>query len=195
MRSNWILEKISDLGFFLDPTPYYLNLIGVRNLNARVNYFDGWLGYITKSISPSIGSLVSQAWEVNVFPGTTFPGKDFLLKPVNKLGTAILVAGQYRNTYILGTHKGKPAFRQYKPVKVFRDSNLNSVWDMEPATVHEGMFGINIHRAGIWSRFVGPYSAGCQVYQRSADFEHVLKKANIAYDKGQKEFTYTLIEF
>ena len=51
--------------------------------------------------------------------------------------------------------------------KVYRDKNKDNVYDLNDDNVHEGIFGINIHRAtakkGGKSWRVDKWSAGCQV--------------------------------
>lgn len=127
---------------------------------------------------------------------TTTPGLPWLLKPMNKKGTAILKPDQYINTYALGFH-GKGAFRhealiQVLPVKVFRDNNKDDKIDMVGHDV--GVFGINIHRASPWwdvTEHINSYSAGCQVFQRKSDFDEFIR---ICKSSELSRFTYTLID-
>jgi hypothetical protein len=58
----------------------------------------------------------------------------------------------------------------------------------------EGVFGINIHKAGVDSTFVENWSEGCQVFKKSADFDAFMAIVRIARDIHGNSFTYTLIE-
>lgn len=107
-------------------------------------------------------------------------------------GTAILVPGQYKNCYGFGKYRGYECLRQVLPVKVYRDDDGDEEFDTNSDTVEEGLFGIHIHKAGVLSKIVGTWSAGCQVFQRKEDFEEFM---NLCKDSLQDLFTYTLIEF
>ena len=117
---------------------------------------------------------------------------------MNKDGVAILVPGQYRGSHTIGLHQGKyEALRQQKPVKVYRDNNEDGKYDMIEENVKEGIFGINIHKAG--SRVAGStqidkWSAGCQVFAKESDFNQFMEICNKAKDVWGNSFTYTLIE-
>jgi len=110
----------------------------------------------------------------------------------NSAGVARLVEGQYRSAYRIGRHQGKyEALTQAKPVKVYRDADKNLLYDS--SKTQEGIFGINIHKAGANSTYVENWSEGCQVFKRSADFDefmNVCRKASVLYGNS---FTYTLI--
>ncbi len=84
----------------------------------------------------------------------------------NKAGVARLVEGQYIDSHIMRLHAGKyEALGQNKAVKVFRDPNKDMVYD--ESKIQEGVFGINIHKAGADSTYVENWSEGCQVFKRS----------------------------
>ena len=93
---------------------------------------------------------------------------------------------------ILGYHKGQyEALIQRGLVQVYRDNNRDNILDF--ASIQEGIFGINIHKAGVDSAYVDNWSAGCQVFKRSSDFMafmEICKKSAALY--GNK-FTYTLL--
>lgn len=163
-----------------------LDVVGFRNKEGRVNYFDDWLGIVFKRYD---GEIVYFIW-----PGTTRPGKDSLLKPVNDDGTAIVVPGKYKEIYSVGNYKGYKALKQVGSIKVYRDRNKDGNWDLGP-TIQEGLFGIHIHKASFWSKIVGPYSAGCQVFQKAEDFEQFMSWIKSAVLDGQTKFNYTLLEF
>jgi hypothetical protein len=110
-----------------------------------------------------------------------------------KGGVARLVEGQYRGSHMLGLHQGKyEALRQKSPVKVFRDDNKDMVYDEKKIT--EGVYGINIHKAGQDSTWVENWSAGCQVFKRVKDFDEFMKIIKKSSKIHGNSFTYTLIE-
>ena len=60
--------------------------------------------------------------------------------------------------------------------------------------IQEGVFGINIHKAGVDSTLIDSWSEGCQVFKRSADFDSFMEIIRKSRDKHGNSFTYTLIE-
>jgi hypothetical protein len=76
-------------------------------------------------------------------------------------------------------------------VKVYRDANKDMTYD--ESKIQEGVFGINIHKAGADSTYVENWSEGCQVFKKSADFDEfmvIVKKAAALHGNS---FTYTLL--
>lgn len=171
-------QTIDALGY---PISDAINITGWRNSQARPDYFDDFI-----TVTLPDGAL-------KVFKATTLPGRYWLENLMNPKGTAILQLGYYRDAYKLGFHKGKEALVQVAPVTVYRDVILNGKADLADDTVETGMFAINIHRAGFFSKYVGKWSAGCQVFQKNADFEEFLRLVKI-YGKD-KRFSYTLVGF
>lgn len=167
---------------------YNLNIIGVRRSGDKVtNKFDD---FIVVEFIDVYGIKTRK-----VYSATTDPGLTSVLEPVNAKGCAILVPGQYRSCFKLGYHKGKyEAVVQYKPVKVYRDNNKDKVYDFDSKTIENGMFGINIHKAGEKSTIVNGWSAGCQVFARKVDFDDFMKLVHYQISQGHgKLFTYTLL--
>ena len=167
---------------------YNLNIIGVRASGAVItNSFDDILLIIYKTPTGT--------WNRQIYQITTDPGQFYMNKPCNSKGTAILVPCQYRGTYKIGLHRGKyKALCQNKPVKVYRDNNKDSVYDYDPNKLDEGMFGINIHKAGTLSKRVNTWSAGCQVFASETEFRAFMNYCDkqIKYGHGDI-FTYTLL--
>ena len=96
-------------------------------------------------------------------------------------------------------HAGKYlALGQQKPVKVYRDNNRDSKYDLFEERVEEGIFGINIHRAtgraGGKSTRVDKWSAGCQVIADNDDWHEFLDVCQTAREIWGNSFTYTLLE-
>lgn len=165
--------------------PFNLNIVGWRNLEASPDTFEDYLSIYYKA----------HTWIERHYRITTRPGVPKLLNPVNPNGAAILVPDQYQGCYSIGTFKGYKALKQVSPVKVYRDSNLNGDWDMDPNTIESGQFGIHIHKAGVATKLVGNSSAGCQVFKYSADFDDFMSICNLAALHWGNLFTYTLLEF
>ena len=144
---------------------YNLNIIGVRHKGDKVtNHFDDCFVVIYNTDK-----------EQNVkriFSCTTLPGKKAMEHPMAVKGTAILKEGQYRGAYKVGYHKGKyKALCQVKPLPVYRDGNKDDKFDLNPLYIDNGIFGINIHKAGKLSQRVDTWSAGCQVFASETDFK------------------------
>jgi len=166
---------------------YDLNIFGIRTLDNRANTFNDVIGVMY---------LFNDRWNCFMFPATTDPGVYYREHPMNVNGTAILVPGQYRGAFKLGLHSGYPALVQKSPLKVYRDNNKDEVLDLDPDSIQEGMFGINLHHAGSSqaSTVVDKWSAGCQVV--ADPFQHqflysLAKKSSSLFGDG---FTYTLLE-
>ena len=175
---------------FFTNKDYNINIVGVRNDSGKADTFDDNINVVYK---------VNDDWIVDVYPATTEPGVNILKRPIVKGGTAILVPGQYRGVYKIDTHGGK---RKYKAVcqrngkvKIWRDDNRDRNPDYT-GPIHEGMFGINIHRQ--WGsddrEYTGGVSAGCQVFQSSVDFYEFMETCQIAADEWGNSFTYTLLD-
>jgi hypothetical protein len=163
-----------------------LNIIGVRQSstgNKVTNLFDDFLTLSYKH---------NGAWVFKKWAATTDPGTKGVKEFHNAAGVARLVAGQYRGSHAIGLHQGKyEALKQAKNVKVYRDANKDLTYD--ESKIQEGVFGINIHKAGADSTYVENWSEGCQVFKKSADFDEfmvIVKKAAALHGNS---FTYTLL--
>ena len=193
-----LLEKIKSADFskilvnkgyvYFTNGKYNLNIIGVRRAGTKVtNQFDD---YIVVEYIDMYGIKTR-----DVFPATTDPGLSSMTKPMSTKGCAILVPGQYRSSWMIGYHKGKyEALVQCKPLKVYRDNNKDNIYDLNPKTIEEGNFGINIHKSGDDSTIVNGWSAGCQVLKRKVNFDKLMKLAHYQFSQGMgARYTYTLI--
>ena len=171
---------------------YDVNIVGVRNLstgNKVTNVFDD---SITISFKDESGK-----WQYFEWSNTTDPGKKSMLE-WKKMGItggcARLVAGQYRSVWTIDKHQGKyeALCQRNGKVKVYRDSDLDLEYDEDKIT--EGIYGINIHKAGQDSTWVENWSAGCQVFKRVKDFDTFMKIVKKAAKIHGNSFTYTLLE-
>lgn len=162
-----------------------VNLIGVRSKGCKVtNKFDDLFYLIYED---GKGNQMMKEYKI-----TTDPGTKSMTDPVSRKGCAILVPGQYRSTWKLGYHKNQyEALVQILPVKVYRDDNRDMIYDLK--SVDQGIFGINIHRAGVDSVQVDGWSAGCQVFKTKSQFEEMLKIIKKSAEVYGNKFTYTLL--
>lgn len=170
---------------------YNINIVGIRNSeteNQVTNKFDDCV---------TVSYKVNGEWNFHCFKATTDPGTHWTKNLLNKDGVAILVPGQYRGSHKIGLHKGKyEALRQKKPLKVYRDKNKDGVYDLLEENIHEGIYGINIHRATAHgeSKQIDKWSAGCQVLAKTSDFNKLMELARKSSGLYGNSFTYTLIE-
>jgi hypothetical protein len=171
---------------------YNLNIVGIRNSDTHgvvTNKFDDKL---------TVSYSVNGEMKYHEFDATTDPGSHWEKNLLNKDGVAILVPNQYRGSHEIRKHQGKyEALCQKKPVKVYRDNNKDGKYDMLEENIHEGIFGINIHKAGSrveGSTQIDKWSAGCQVFSKESDFNQLMELAYKAKNLYGNSFTYTLIE-
>lgn len=164
-----------------------VNIVGVRNSKTGqtvTNVFDDCL---------TVSYKENGVWKFHCWSATTDPGKKGVMEYHNSAGVARLVEGQYRGSHQLGLHQGKyEALRQKSNVKVYRDANRDMTYNEDK--VQEGVFGINIHKAGADSTYVENWSEGCQVFKKAADFEAFMEICRKAAKIHGNSFTYTLIE-
>jgi hypothetical protein len=167
-----------------------VNIVGIRNNAPSVadkvtNVFDDFI---------TISYKENGIWKFFIWSATTDPGKKGVQQFHNKRGVARLIPGQYRGVWSIDKHQGKydALCQRNGKVKVWRDADKDLVF--EEKVVDEGIFGINIHKAGLDSTWVENWSEGCSVFKRVKDFDvfmSIVKKA--AKIHGNK-FSYTLIE-
>ncbi len=170
---------------------YDINIVGVRNASTGkkvTNVFDDTL---TVSFKDEKG-----VWQFYQWAATTDPGKKSMLE-WNKMGIkggcARLVEGQYRSTWKIDKHQGKydALCQRNGNVKVYRDSDFDLEYDENKIT--EGIYGINIHKAGRDSTWVENWSAGCQVFKRVMDFDAFMVIVRKAAKIHGNSFSYTLL--
>ena len=164
------------------------NIFGIRHEeDQQLDVFNDFIGIATDT-------------EIKLFPGTVDPGKPWTLNPVTVegiTGAAHLCLGQHKNAWMIGIHAPNTNFAHEgliqigNAVSVWRDVNRDGFFEQgEPIT--KGYYGINIHRAyppgSGATPLVGPYSAGCQVFQVAEDLGYVLNilKATNKYKKDPK---------
>jgi len=171
---------------------YNINIVGIRNMEAGERVTNKFDDHIT------ISYMVDNVWYYEIFNCTTDPGDDWMDKPIDSKGCAILKPGQYPKSHKLRLHQGKYlALGQQNNVTVYRDRDKDGKYDFDESTIESGVYGINIHRAtkhaGKTSTYVDKWSAGCQVIASNDDWYCFLDTCQTARDTWSNNFTYTLI--
>ena len=179
--------KAKGYAWFEGAKDYDVNIVGVRNSATGQVVTNAFDDVITVSFK------IDGVWQYKEWANTTDPGKKGVMQFGNKAGVARLVEGQYRGSHTIRLHAGKyEALGQAKNVKVYRDANKDMKYD--ETKIDEGVFGINIHKAGADATYVENWSEGCQVFKKSAEFEEFMAICRKAKAIHGNSFTYTLIE-
>lgn len=165
--------------------PFNVNIFGIRDNNLTVdNLFDDKIGIIY--------SLNNQE-QLLIVNATTQPGKYYMLHPMNKNGSAIIVPGQYRSSYSIGLHYKDVALVQTGKLRIYRDSNLDLVYNYDKSTIIDSIGdGLNIHHAGGDSKLIDNWSAGCQVVSNMSNWNQFIGICLRAKALYSNKFTYTL---
>jgi len=202
LRALDMLRKAYDKkGYaFFEDRKYDLNIGGIRSDTTEPNRFDDsfFVAFIDER----------STWRVAMWSCTTDPGLYFLGsgKMGNRSGTAVLIPGQYRRCWTIGTHGKKkyPALVQNgMPFKVWRDHNQDGSLD-RAGKVYDDVTGLNCHKAYSWNegkaigrnKVVANWSAGCQVAEVSYAHDYILMplaRKQVAKGAG-RTFTYTLFD-
>jgi len=186
MNFKNILRYMRSKDYVIYDKPYQLNIVGVRNAQSQPNKFDDTIFVFYKDDKND--------WVEKEYPATTDTGMFYLLNPMSNLGAAMLKEGQYVDSYKQGLHKETYlALVQDKPVTTYRDYDRDAVFDIFTKET-TGNYGINIHKAGANSQDVDNWSAGCQVFQKSADFNDFMDKTTKHRNLYGNSFTYTLVD-
>lgn len=184
-----VIGRIANNQFKIFTRPYELNIIGIRSATNVPNKFDDcfFIFYYNEK-----KQLV-----FDIYPCTTDPGTYWLNYPMNPLGAAAIVQGQYIDAYNIGNHRGYTALTQRGNLKVYRDLDRDSKFSFDTAKIYTSTpaDGINIHRAAPGAtENVNKWSAGCQVFKNSKDFDKLMIMAKKHRDLYGNKFTYTLLD-
>jgi len=176
------------------------NLVGIRNTLGVKNQYQNRFTDLFILMGPESKKNVS------IYKGTTTPGIAFLYMPfrnwwmssalkntINPNGLGILQNGVY--DYTLGSYKGKYQALIQQKGKAGRLKPVENAEDLKfstftPPEVQTGNFGMDIHKAGKNTPAIDSWSAGCQVFKDSDDFEDMMGKVK---DSGQNTIKYALI--
>jgi hypothetical protein len=168
-----------------------LNLVGIRNtLTGQIDkdtFNDQLVLMFYQDRRPCLLTMAM----------TTDPGRAWRVAPITEAGTAIMVAGQYRELWRIGSHRGRyAALVQNAPCEVYRDRNGDAALDFDELAIERGQFGINLHRTAInhSPQLVDRWSAGCQVVADYDDFSLAMALCRKYERGGQDTFDYTLFE-
>ncbi len=179
-----VIELLKRKNYIIYTEPKRLNIAGIRSVDKTVNLFNDlfWVFWMEGTEQKSFSMA-----------GTTDPGLTYLKTLLNPKGTGILVPGQY--DYKLGLHKGKiKAFVQDGPVKLYRDKNKDDKIDINPNTIDSGYYGVNIHPTSVFNpKFIGPWSAACQVPQNKEEFARLINLAEEHKNLYGNKFKYSLL--
>lgn len=188
-----VIRRAQELGLQAWDEPYRMWLFGIRSENRDANSFDDEMGCAWVNDDG--------LWAVEYWPATTDPGTYWLENPSNSKGCAILVEGQYLDTWTIDKHAGKytALCQRAGEVAVYRDDSGDNKLDLNVNTIIQGYFGINLHaatqREGGESTQVNKWSAGCQVHATQKGFARMMELAHQQVEKtGRKTFSYTLLE-
>lgn len=182
---NQIKRSLKAKDYPILTKPFELNIVGIRSAEALPNKFDDLIAvFYTDDKGKEI---------LKTYNATTDTGTYWLKNLHSSMGAAALKAGIYKDAYIIGKHKGYTALQQVKPVTVYRDLDRNAIFDFGTKTT-TGLYGINIHKAGANSENVDNWSAGCQVFKRSADFDEFINMAQKHKSLYGNAFTYILLD-
>lgn len=164
-----------------------VNLCGVRTSDMEANKFNDYI---------IMFYFFDGMWNFFPFVGTTDPGTFWRQNPENVAGTAILKPGYYKDSHMVGLHRGYKALRQRGPVTVYRDANRDTKLDVTGMKEDTGVFGINVHRANelVASVQVDKWSAGCQVIQDPDCFAFLIRICERSIEKFGNLFSYSLLE-
>jgi len=179
-------DVLHGLNYVFYEEPFKMNIVGLRRI-INTNNFDDVL-YV--AFKDDYQNVYLEDYYI-----TTDPGRSSLMNPKNRHGTAILKEGQYVDTYAIDYHRGNylALCQRLGPVTVYRDIDRDAELDLNNSTTETGFFGINIHKAGVLSKLVDGWSAGCQVFADENDFKAFMKLCKTHSKRHGNKFTYTLL--
>ena len=196
IQINRLVQMMKSRGYVVYTEPFKLNIVGIRNANTNPIKFDDEMCVFWKNGEGS--------WEGKKYKTTTDPSTKILADlSYNSKGTAILPAGQYIDTWKIRLHAGSyEALGQQRELCVYRDYDRDDILNFNIESKDCGLFGIDIHRAKKNgaddgqgnTEVIGPYSAGCQVFQNYYCFQEFMEMCRRQRNLYGNNFTYTLID-
>ena len=177
-----VIKGMEKIGATIFREPNSINLFAVRTNENEANTFNDWGGAFYWDDKGKRHDLI--------IPITTDAGVYYRLKPMNKLGTAILVHNkQYRSCYQLMDkgHMGQKAFKQIKPMDYWRDNDKDSKLETE-GKIYTEIAATNFHYMGK-GNLVNNWSAGCQ----GASFENMNRLYAFVEVQSSRVYSYTLL--
>lgn len=184
-----IKKVLLSKGTEIDGRPFFVNIIGIRNTDGRVNVFDDTIITMTYK---------NTGLEINYYQATVDPGLWYLQHPINSRGTGILKEGHYSKCWRLGMFKGHRALLQVRPMTAWRDNDKDDIIDVGLGE-DTGLHGCHLHgryydgKSLDKNPLVNRWSAMCQVPERNADTELIMDACAISVRVGNGDFDYTLL--
>lgn len=173
-------------GYPLNTGEWELNIIGIRNDNAKPNSFDDTMCVL---FTDHYGDEV-----LSCFSCTTDAGLFWLEHPMRVEGCAIMKEGHYPDVYKVGRHRNYKALEQIGKIRYVRDNNRDATLDFGAKDEIYDNIKTNIHHAAIPenSTLVGKWSAGCQVINKGwFEFLELCEKSVLITQRNK--FSYTLL--
>ena len=207
---NKIIDIVKSGGGTVYEQPGYINFCGVRNYICD-NTFNDILFIYWKDGDTFKGCQTTGF--------TTKPGKTKVLGLLrngqldpdrHEDGVAIVKEGWHQDVWEIGSHRGEyDALVQRGNISITRDATqykytpvlvdiltyeLTYVLRITGNTIEGSNFGINLHRSkeNGKSTLVDGWSAGCQVFASSSEFDEMMNMARNAKTAGQEKFSYFL---
>ena len=187
-QAQTVLKAFQDRGYWVpkpESKPFNLALFGVR-YGSKPGKWDDYLGALYYDGN---GRL-----QVEVWAGTTEPGREGTAGDLNDNGVARLIPGRYSRCWKIGLHKGRPALIQSGSgvFKVWRDAKVDGAYT--EGKVFTDVQGLNMHRPykdGL--TLVGDASWGCQVFFSTEDQGRGMELAHAQKANGFGDyFSYVL---
>ena len=153
---------------FFENGDWNINLFGIRSKNRIAGEFDDIIGFALK---------IKGEWYVKTYQGTVDCGAYFMKNLMHPDGAAFMVPGFYRGLWRLGNFKGTKALLQVRPVKYYRDKNLDNIMDLNPAMISEGLIGLLNHehfQKGDNAEHIYNSSAACWVTKSRKDHQDLI---------------------
>ncbi len=178
------------------------NIIGIRSNIDLPDIFNDYLCVVWKT---------SNQEQLKIYLCTTDPGVYYQKKLLNSQGCAIIEPQQAVDSYSLGYHQGRDGKKinpkTDKPypihtalvltgdIKIKRDKDLDGKAGNSGVVMSGRNTGCNIHgtQAGLVTKTIGPWSAGCQVIAYWKDKEEFISILQPYKTLCKNRFTYTLI--
>lgn len=169
-------------------------IVGIRNkLSIKKSEGDAFcdaLYFIPEKSNPV--DMITP-YQITTCPSLSYYGN----KPLSSSGTAIKAPGD--SLYILKDNKMRHGTYKMliegEPTKFYRYEKGKKSFDTyKPGKLYEEPIGLLIHRSSNSKGVcVGPWSAGCQVFDEKSKFEEFIKKAE-SQTTNQGRFYYALVE-
>jgi len=171
-------HRFAELGFLWPQN----HLIGVRSIDDKGDAYDDQFYWIENGLL------------FNSYSGTTNPGSYYLQEFLNKAmgGTAIMATNQQMiSGFVKGLHKERVAWRQYRPMRIFRDADKD-LKSEEVGLPFIGMYGIHIHAMfrSKKSERIFNWSAACQGMNDPIEWAQFIDRS---YLKCDRFLSYTLL--